>query len=126
MDRANRARGSDAAADGQVAYLAGAIWSRLAEARTPGEVAAAWISLQCGMIPHAVEGVVALATGGADKLRPLASWPEGRDRDPRLAAAAEAAVAQAEGVIHSLEPTQPEGTVRAFVGYPLLDRTNSG
>lgn len=128
MDRADRAPADDRGSPGRVAYLAQAIWSRLAEARTPSELASAWISLQCGMIDAAVEGLVALASGGpasgrsgeGDRLRPVASWPEGRQRNPQLAAAAEAAVAQGDGVIHSSDAEDGSGRLRAYVGYPLL------
>jgi multidrug efflux pump subunit AcrA (membrane-fusion protein) len=71
------------------------------------------------MIDHAVEGLVALAGGGDERLRPVASWPEGRERNPQLAAAAEAAVSQGEGVIHSSELEDGSGRVRASIGYPL-------
>lgn len=118
MDPADRAPGDQRAAPGRVAYLAQALWSRLADANTAAELAAAWISLQCGMIEHAVQGLVALASSDEDTLRPVASWPEGRERSVQLAAAAEAAVSQGEGVIHTSEP-DASGRLRAYLGYPL-------
>jgi len=119
MEAADRPAEGGAEARGSVSYLTPALWTRLLEASAPGELAHAWLALQCGMIEHAVRGVVALAASSAQSLAPAAYWPEGRSGTPELAAAAEAAVEQAQGVIHAA-PGPDVARVDAHVAFPIL------
>lgn len=117
MRRAQRPDGAEGER-ARITYLTPALWSRLLDARTADEFSGAWLALQCGMIEHATRGLVALVRSDGSALTPAAHWPEGRPATPALAAAAEAAVKQGEGVIHAQPGDSTE--VAAQVGYPIL------
>lgn len=56
------------------AILEPALWQQLAEARTLGELVAAWLPLQCRMVPGASRAIVATSQNGA--LEAIGTWPE--------------------------------------------------
>ncbi len=78
MDGASSSEGDDGVPDtrpaGRLALLEPALWQRLNEAQTAEDLAAAWLILQCRMIPGASRGLVRVERDG--KLETLATWPE--------------------------------------------------
>lgn len=58
----------------RLAVLEPALWQRLNEADSIDELAAAWLALQCRMIPGADRGLVRVVQG--TELRTFGNWPE--------------------------------------------------
>jgi len=84
---------------GRLSYLDQALWKRL-DSDTRGEPdLEAWISLQCGMIPGAVSGVLVLGPADVGPYKPVAHWPTGRSVGSLASTAAEAAAVQRRGVV---------------------------
>ncbi|MEP9378772.1 HlyD family efflux transporter periplasmic adaptor subunit [Aquabacter sp. CN5-332] len=82
----------------------------------PAEFAAAWLPLQCAMIPAIRCGVVAMGAPGT-ALTPLAVHPQGSDAALRLADAMEEALAAGKGVVQR-DPDLPDAPIE--IAYPIL------
>ncbi|GGO87564.1 hypothetical protein GCM10011348_41050 [Marinobacterium nitratireducens] len=98
---------------GELAYLDQALWKRFHEARSTKEFAAAWLTLQCSMLPGVRAGVVVLNDRDGGACVPVASWPDGKQASPELASAAESALAAGKGVATHTDSG-------ACAAYPIL------
>jgi multidrug resistance efflux pump len=106
-------------AAGNFAFLDNALWKQFRSARTTADVARAWLALQCRFIDGASSGVVVLGEPDVGPFAPIAYWPDEEAHDPELAAAAEHAMSQREGVVRS--ESGDSGEVGATcVAHPLL------
>lgn len=97
-----------------LAVLEPALWQRLNDADTSTELANAWLTLQCGMIPGAAAGIVREATGGGFRL--LAAWPEANGEHTHLKATADLAVSEGRAVARG---ANPGSEVEPAVAYPV-------
>ena len=91
------------------------VWRRLTESADPAVFAAAWLDLQCRLIPRARAGVVVLG-GDSAGYAPAAFWPEGGSGSADLAAAAELALEKGRGVVRR---HREQGGDLAALAYPL-------
>lgn len=97
-----------------LAVLEPALWQRLNEAQTSGELATVWLALQCGMIPGAKAAIVREATPSGFRL--LAAWPDANGEPAELKATADLAVSEARAVARGASgsaETEPS------VAYPI-------
>lgn len=104
--------GKDSPASGRLAYLDQALWQRFHEADSTAEFTAAWLTLQCSMLPEVRSGVVVLSQTGKDGYAPVAGWPDGAATSALLGAAAESALTAGKGVVNKSD----DG---ACAAYPL-------
>ena len=102
-----------------VASLEPALWKRLTDANNVADLARAWLALQCQMIDGASRGIVLLAAEAANNFDAVAFWPEGSNRPPALAEAAELALRERRGVV-SGDTAPAEATGSPHVAVPIL------
>ncbi len=69
------------------------LWDRLREASDQRSFAAAWLDLQCRMIPGVAQGVVVLGKPDGGSFAPVATWPEKIIAGSLLTTAVETAIA---------------------------------
>ena len=91
-------------AAGNLAFLDNALWKRFRSARTTEDVAHAWLALQCRFIDGASSGVVVLGEPDVGPYAPVAYWPDEEANNPELAAAAEHAMSEREGIVLRMGP----------------------
>ena len=106
-------------AAGNFAFLDNALWKRFRNAHSTADVARAWLALQCRFIDGANSGVVVLGEPDVGPYAPVAYWPDEEAHDPELAAAAERAISEREGVVRG-ESTGSSEAEATCVAYPLL------
>ncbi|NVK42882.1 MAG: HlyD family efflux transporter periplasmic adaptor subunit [Oceanospirillaceae bacterium] len=109
----NGPQSSEGARGAELAYLDQALWKRLHEARSKEEFAAAWLTLQCSMLPGVRAGVVVLNNDDGGPCVPVASWPDGKQASPALASAAESSLNAGKGVAAHTESG-------ACAAYPII------
>ena len=125
--------GEEAAADGRLAFLDQALWKRFHEARDTAEFSAAWLALQCSMLPQARSGVVVLGSGEPGGYAPVASWPDGSAVSSELGAAAESALRAGQGVVNrsgglacAAYPLDVDGALRGVAAVTLRGADETG
>lgn len=97
-------------------------WTRLAQASDEREFCAAWLALQCAMLPGALRAVVVLGPPEVGPFAPVAFWPESLTAGtPALAAAAERALSEREGVLlrHGEAPADGPALHHDAVAWPV-------
>jgi Barrel-sandwich domain of CusB or HlyD membrane-fusion/GAF domain len=95
------------------------LWSRLAHASDAAAFAASWLDIQCRAFDRVVRGVVVLRSSEAATFAPVALWPEGIQGHPKLAAAAETALAERRVAVHGAK----RGAGRqdpVFIAHPII------
>jgi len=108
--------------------LAGAVWldsdswARLAGTADPAAFAAAWLSIQCRMLPGIAHGVVVFDAAGEGAFAPIATWPPGEAVGPALMAVAELALERRQGAVRSdaAAAGAPDAAAGAALAYPLI------
>jgi RND family efflux transporter MFP subunit len=103
------------------AFSDAAAWSRLADAATPADFAAAWLDLQCRLLGDVRAAVVVYGSGDGGRFAPLAYWPAGSTGSPALAAVAELALEQQRGAVRQRQAAEDGAPVRVdALAYPLI------
>jgi hypothetical protein len=118
------AGGPEAEADhssvASVASLEPALWKRLTDAKDIGDVARAWLALQCQMIDGAARGIILLASGEPNRFEAAGSWPEGWGRLPALAEVAEIALREQRSLASPERAPGADGTSTVYVAVPIM------
>ncbi|MEH6825980.1 MAG: HlyD family efflux transporter periplasmic adaptor subunit [Motiliproteus sp.] len=111
----------------ELAFLEQALWQRLHEAKSTEELAAAWLTLQCSMLPGVTAGLVVLGAPEVGPYAPVASWPDGKITSTTLAAVCESALAARKGVVNPASegscaayPIQIEGQLLGVVAVNVV------
>jgi len=119
-----------AGADGSLAYLDQALWKRFHEAESTDEYVAAWLTLQCSILPGVCAGVVVLGAPDEGPYAPVASWPDGAVTSPAVSAAAEAALGARKGIVNKSDdgacaayPIEMDGRI---YGVAVVEFANAG
>ncbi len=118
-------------------------WTRLAAASGESEFCAAWLALQCSMLPGTLRAVVVLGPPDVGPYTPVAFWPESLSAGtPVLAEVAERALSERRGVVLRRDevsgpgqtlsndavawPVQLEGHLHGLVAVELARVQESG
>lgn len=99
----------------------GPLWAAFADAADDAEFCAAWLALQCRLIPSVRAGVVLIERDGAS-FAPAAIWPDPRRDVTHLRRAAEKALAERRGVVLRPDDDAPGSNTRALgvhIAYPI-------
>jgi RND family efflux transporter MFP subunit len=95
-------------------------WRAFSEAASPEAYCQSWLTLQCLMIPGALEGVVVLQKPGAQEFVPAAFWPpDDRRNRSHLADVTERALKEGRGVFGSREVPSTLDPERMQTRYQL-------
>jgi len=97
------------------AWLDSTWWTRLAGAGDPATFAAAWLAIQCQLLPGITEGVVVFDAAGGEAFSPIAIWPLGGTPGLDLMAAAELALERRQGVVRG-----GAGGPGVALAYPVI------
>jgi RND family efflux transporter MFP subunit len=106
-------------ATGNFAFLDSALWKRFRDARKTADVAHAWLALQCRFVDGASSGVVVLGEPDVGPYAPVAYWPDEEAHDPELAAAAERAMKERQGIVRG-NPARSGASESVCVAHPLI------
>jgi RND family efflux transporter MFP subunit len=94
-------------------------WARLAQASDQRAFVASWLEIQCRAFDGVIRGAVILRASEAAAFTPVATWPEGIEGSPKLAAVVEAALKDrrvaVEGVTRNARRQDP-----VFLAHPVL------
>ena len=95
-------------------------WEELQSARDRDAFAAAWLTVQCALVPGCLQGVLVLrnAAGG---YAPVASWPQ-KSPIERLTGILNRALVEKQGMLVRLDPSDasPGGAGPYALAYPIL------
>jgi multidrug resistance efflux pump len=112
------------AEDSRVSYLDATLWSKLADARSPREMAEFWLQLQCLMLSGVSRACTYLDVGD-ERLTPVAFYPRRSDGPTSLLGAARKALTERKGVVSGHNPGKAAGLCCA--AYPfIVDDTPCG
>jgi hypothetical protein len=111
---------ADAPSIASVASLEPALWKRLADAKDIGDVARAWLALQCQMIEGATRGIILLAGSEANRFEAVGFWPEGSGRLPALAEVAEVALRERRSLANPERGLGVDGISTVHVALPIM------
>lgn len=102
------------------------LWNALAAASSDTEFAAAWLVLQCSLIPGVRCGVVVLGPPDTGPFGPAALWPADAvpgatltDAADRVIEVRDVAVAQGDGVLAVAHPLMVDGHLHGLVALEL-------
>lgn len=107
------------AGGGEGEVFESAVWARLAHAGDARSFASGWLDIQCRAFDGVIRGVVILRGADTASLAPVATWPEGIEGSPKLAAAVESALAERRVIVHGAK----RGARRqdpVFIAHPVL------
>src|SRR5262249_48693018 len=93
----------------------GSLWTRLNEAASVRDFAAAWLDIQCRMMAGVGDGVL-LVRDEQGKFAPAAAWPAGTVAAPALVAAAEVALTERRGALGE----SGDASAGPTLAYPVL------
>jgi RND family efflux transporter MFP subunit len=96
----------------------GRYWTRLAGAGDAASFAAAWLAIQCQMLPGIDQGVVVFDAAREGALAPIATWPEGVGLVSDLMEVAELALHHRQGAVRTF--ASAAGGQRDALAYPLI------
>jgi len=98
------------------------IWENLQQAADREEFTAAWLAVQCYLIPGCLQGVLVLKDQTAGSYLPVASWPAKGDFE-RLTDILNRSISEKEGMLVQLAAPEGEkaGADRRYaLGYPVI------
>jgi multidrug resistance efflux pump len=102
------------------------LWNALEMASTEAQFAAAWLALQCSLVPGVRCGVAVLGEPDTGPFAPVAFWPQGALPGAVLTEAADqvvearaVAVAQAQGLLAVAHPLIIDGHLHGLVALEL-------
>jgi len=104
-----------------VTVIEQALWKQIVDAETPRDIASAWLSLQCKMIPNTLQGVVVLGDPDGESFSAVAYWPIGIEKQggaPDLIATAEKALAKRSGIVQG--KSLGENKKHCDLAYPFI------
>jgi hypothetical protein len=103
------------------------LWNALSAASSHAEFTAAWLALQCAMVPGVRCGVLVLGPPDTGPFAPAAIWPAGAAPGTALTEAADqavedraVAVAEADGLLAVAHPLVIEGHLYGLVALELI------
>jgi multidrug resistance efflux pump len=118
---------SGEAREGAPARAGAALWGALSPASPQNEFAAAWLALQCAMVPGVRCGVLVLGAPDTGPYAPAAMWPAGATPGAALTDAADqaigertVAVAEAEGRLAVAHPLIVDGHLHGLAALELV------
>lgn len=98
------------------------LWTRFQSATSDKEFWHLWLSLQCQLLPGAVQGVLVLVDAGSNQLRPVARWPESGEGSRRLAEVLDRTLEDRCGILVQLDPvpgSPKDAPSRYGLAYPI-------
>ncbi len=108
---------------GDVTVIDQALWKQIGDAKSPVDIAPAWLALQCKMIPGTLHGVIVLGEPDDGPFAAVAYWPNGieeRGGTPGLLATAEKALAKRSGIVHGKTQDEHEFQKHCDLAYPFI------
>ncbi|OPY91913.1 MAG: multidrug resistance protein MdtN [Syntrophaceae bacterium PtaU1.Bin231] len=97
------------------------LWEDLQTSADRDEFSAAWLALQCSMIPGCLQGVLVFGDPKTGSYAPVASWPEQGPAE-RLADILNRTLSEREGMLVQLAPPEGQpggGKPRYALAYPI-------
>ena len=117
---------SDQTQQGAPARVGTSLWSALSASSTHAEFTAAWLALQCSMLPGVRCGVLVLGPPDTGPYAPAALWPAGAAPGTALTEAADqavedraVAVAEADGWLAVAHPLMIDGHMHGLAALEL-------
>ena len=111
---------ADTAGGKRVAYLDTTLWSKLASARSPEDMAPFWLQLQCLMLSGVSRAGAFLVDQRQDGLTPVAFFPQRADGPHSLLNAARKAMAEGKGVVSGHVPGRTGAGELCCAAFPFL------